>query len=193
MASAWARDGLDVPISVNLSARSLLDPRLPAEIDEALRRHQVPPHRLVLEITETVVMSELEIIDEVLATLRAMGVQLAVDDFGTGFSSLTFLTRIAVDELKVDRSFVLRMADSPEAAAIVRTTVGLAHELGLRVVAEGVETAEQRTALAELGCTAAQGYHFFKPMPADKIAAVLGSLRDGARGNVFPLRADGAS
>ncbi|PGH43397.1 GGDEF-domain containing protein [Micromonospora sp. WMMA1996] len=193
VAAGWAREGLDVPISVNLSARSLLDPRLPAEIEEALRRHQVPPHRLVLEITETVVMSELEIIDEVLATLRAMGVQLAVDDFGTGFSSLTFLTRIPVDELKVDRSFVIRMADSPEAAAIVRTTVGLAHELGLRVVAEGVETAEQRTALVELGCTAAQGYHFFKPMPADKIGAVLGSLRDTARGNVFPLRADGAS
>ncbi|MFE9188723.1 putative bifunctional diguanylate cyclase/phosphodiesterase [Micromonospora sp. NPDC007208] len=193
VAASWARDGLDVPISVNLSARSLLDPRLPAEIAEALRRHQVPPHRLVLEITETVVMSELEVIDEVLATLRSMGVQLAVDDFGTGFSSLTFLTRIAVDELKVDRSFVIRMADSPEAAAIVRTTVGLAHELGLRVVAEGVETAEQRMALAELGCTSAQGYHFFKPMPADKIGAVLGSLRDSAESNVFRLRADGAS
>ncbi|MGC5319964.1 putative bifunctional diguanylate cyclase/phosphodiesterase [Micromonospora arida] len=193
VAASWAREGLDVPISVNLSARSLLDPRLPAEIAEALRRHQVPPHRLVLEITETVVMSELEVIDEVLATLRSMGVQLAVDDFGTGFSSLTFLTRIAVDELKVDRSFVIRMADSPEAAAIVRTTVGLAHELGLRVVAEGVETAEQRIALAELGCTSAQGYHFFKPMPADKIGAVLGSLRDSAESNVFRLRADGAS
>ncbi|MEV0805150.1 bifunctional diguanylate cyclase/phosphodiesterase [Micromonospora sp. NPDC050200] len=193
VAADWGRDGLDVPISVNLSARSLLDPRLPAEIADALRRHQVPPQRLVLEITETVVMSELEVIDEVLATVRAMGVQLAVDDFGTGFSSLTFLTRIAVDELKVDRSFVLRMAESPEAAAIVRTTVGLAHELGLRVVAEGVETAEQRLALAELGCTAAQGYHFFKPMPADKIGAVLGSLRDSAESNVFPLRADGAS
>ncbi|MGW4497155.1 putative bifunctional diguanylate cyclase/phosphodiesterase [Micromonospora sp. NPDC004336] len=193
VAAGWARDGLDVPISVNLSARSLLDPRLPADIGEALRRHGVPPDRLVLEITETVVMSELEVIDEVLATLRSMGVQLAVDDFGTGFSSLTFLTRIAVDELKVDRSFVIRMADSPEAAAIVRTTVGLAHELGLRVVAEGVETAEQRSALAELGCTAAQGYHFFKPMPADKIGAVLGTLLDEARPNVFPLRADGAS
>ncbi|MBM0274737.1 bifunctional diguanylate cyclase/phosphodiesterase [Micromonospora sp. STR1s_6] len=193
VAADWAREGLDVPISVNLSARSLLDPRLPAEIADALRRHQVPPHRLVLEITETVVMSELEVIDEVLATLRSMGVQLAVDDFGTGFSSLTFLTRIAVDELKVDRSFVIRMADSPEAAAIVRTTVGLAHELGLRVVAEGVETAEQRSALAELGCTSAQGYHFFKPMPADKIGAVLGSLRDSAESNVFRLRADGAS
>ncbi|SCE79424.1 diguanylate cyclase/phosphodiesterase [Micromonospora coriariae] len=193
VAAEWAREGLDVPISVNLSARSLLDPRLPAEIADALRRHQVPPRRLVLEITETVVMSELEVIDEVLATLRSMGVQLAVDDFGTGFSSLTFLTRIAVDELKVDRSFVIRMADSPEAAAIVRTTVGLAHELGLRVVAEGVETAEQRLALAELGCTSAQGYHFFKPMPADKISAVLGSLRDSAESNVFRLRADGAS
>ncbi|MFY1619415.1 putative bifunctional diguanylate cyclase/phosphodiesterase [Micromonospora sp. WMMD736] len=193
VAAGWAREGLDVPISVNLSARSLLDPRLPAEIADALRRHQVPPHRLVLEITETVVMSELEIIDEVLANLRLMGVQLAVDDFGTGFSSLTFLTRIAVDELKVDRSFVIRMADSPEAAAIVRTTVGLAHELGLRVVAEGVETAEQRLALAELGCTSAQGYHFFKPMPADKIGAVLGTLRDSAESNVFRLRADGAS
>ncbi|MBY8872148.1 bifunctional diguanylate cyclase/phosphodiesterase [Micromonospora sp. PLK6-60] len=193
VAAEWARQGLDVPISVNLSARSLLDRDLPAEIADALRRHQVPPHRLVLEITETVVMSELEVIDEVLANLRSMGVQLAVDDFGTGFSSLTFLTRIAVDELKVDRSFVIRMADSPEAAAIVRTTVGLAHELGLRVVAEGVETAEQRLTLAELGCTAAQGYHFFKPMPADKIGAVLGTLRDSAASNVFPLRADGAS
>ena len=110
-----------------------------------------------------------------------MGVQLAVDDFGTGFSSLTFLTRIAVDELKVDRSFVMRMADSPEAAAIVRTTVDLGRELGLRVVAEGVETADQRAALAELGCTAAQGYHFFQPMPADKIVAVLRSLLDWPR------------
>ncbi|MEV0329175.1 bifunctional diguanylate cyclase/phosphodiesterase [Micromonospora echinospora] len=193
IAAGWARDGLDVPISVNISARSLLDPRLPAEIAEALRRHDVPPRRLVLEITETVVMSELEVVDEVLGALRAMGVQIAVDDFGTGFSSLTFLTRVPVDEVKVDRSFVIRMADSPEAAAIVRTTVGLAHELGLRVVAEGVETAEQRIALAELGCTAAQGYHFFKPMSADKISAVLGSLLDNATANVFPLRADGAS
>ncbi|HEY0700045.1 MAG TPA: EAL domain-containing protein, partial [Micromonospora sp.] len=94
VASDWARHGVDVPISINLSARSLLDPRLPAQVAESLRRHQVPPHRLELEITETVVMSELEVIDEVLAELRLMGVQIAVDDFGTGFSSLTFLTRV---------------------------------------------------------------------------------------------------
>ncbi|MGW0432972.1 putative bifunctional diguanylate cyclase/phosphodiesterase [Micromonospora sp. NPDC003197] len=193
VAAEWARHGLDVPISINLSARSLLDPRLPAEVADTLRRHQVPPHRLVLEITETVMMSELEVIDDVLAALRAMGVQLAVDDFGTGFSSLTFLTRITVDELKVDRSFVMRMAESPEAAAIVRTTVELGRELGLRVVAEGVETADQRAVLAELGCTAAQGYHFFKPMPSDKIVIVLRSLVDSSPARVFPLRADGAS
>ena len=194
VAADWARHGLDIPISINLSARSLLDPKLPAEVADLLRRHQVPAHRLVLEITETVVMSELEVIDEVLGELRAMGVQLAVDDFGTGFSSLTFLTRISVDELKVDRSFVMRMAESPEAAAIVRTTVDLGRELGLRVVAEGVETADQRAVLTELGCTAAQGYHFFKPMPSDKIVHVLRSLREAATtpARIFPLRADGA-
>ncbi|MFY1687758.1 EAL domain-containing protein [Plantactinospora sp. WMMB782] len=193
VAAEWARHGLDVPISINLSARSLLDPRLPAEVAESLRRHKVPARRLVLEITETVVMSELEVIDEVLSALRTMGVQLAVDDFGTGFSSLTFLTRISVDELKVDRSFVMKMAESAEAAAIVRTTVDLGRELGLRVVAEGVETADQRAALAELGCTAAQGYHFFRPMPSDKIVAVLRSLLDSAQARILPLRADGAS
>ncbi|MFC7544809.1 putative bifunctional diguanylate cyclase/phosphodiesterase [Plantactinospora sp. GCM10030261] len=193
VAAEWGRHGLDVPISINVSARSLLDPSLPADVAESLRQHRVPPRRLVLEITETVVMSELEVIDEVLGALRALGVQLAVDDFGTGFSSLTFLARVPVDELKVDRSFVMRMADSPEAAAIVRTTVQLARELGLRVVAEGVETADQRAALAQLGCTAAQGYHFFKPMPAEKIVAVLRSLLDSAQAKVFPLRADGAS
>ncbi|WP_442791687.1 putative bifunctional diguanylate cyclase/phosphodiesterase [Micromonospora sp. NBC_01813] len=193
VAADWAAHDIDVPISVNISARSLLDPQLPAEIGELLRRHQVPARRLVLEITETVVMSELEIIDEVLASLREMGVQLAVDDFGTGFSSLAFLTRVTVDELKVDRSFVVRMADSPRAAAIVRHTVHLGREMGLRVVAEGVETADQRATLAALGCAAAQGYHFFKPMPADKIVAVLRSLLDSAQAQVYPLRADGVS
>ena len=193
VAADWAGQGLNVPVAVNISARSLLDPRLPGQITELLRRHQVPAHRLVLEITETVVMSELEVIDEVLAGLRGLGVQLAVDDFGTGFSSLTFLTRIAVDELKVDRSFVIAMVDSPQAAAIVRAAVDLARRLGIRVVAEGVETADQRAALAALGCTAGQGYHFCKPMPADKIVTVLRSLTESAQGAVVPLRADGAS
>jgi EAL domain-containing protein (putative c-di-GMP-specific phosphodiesterase class I) len=193
-AAEWAEHGLDVPVAVNLSARNLLDPRLPADVAELLRSHRLPPQSLVLEITETVVMSELEVVDEVLAALRDLGVQLAVDDFGTGYSSLTFLTRVAVDELKVDRTFVGRMADSAEAAAIVRTTVELARELGLRVVAEGVETADQRIALTALGCTAAQGFHFFRPMPAENVLAALMSLVNSAQATVVvPLRADGAS
>ncbi|GAA4160912.1 hypothetical protein GCM10022251_39530 [Phytohabitans flavus] len=193
VAAEWAGEGLEVPISVNLSPRSLLDPHLPSDVAELLRRHRVPPRRLVLEITETVVLSELEVIDEVLSALRDLGVQLSVDDFGTGYSSFTFLTRIPVHEVKIDRSFVRTMADAPTAAAIVNATVDLGHRLGLRVVAEGVETADQRAALAALGCSAAQGYHFFKPMPADKIVAVLRSLLDSAQAQVFPLRADGAS
>ncbi len=186
----WLADGLDIPIAVNLSARSLLDRHLPTDIAQLLERHQVPPDRLVLEITETVMMTELDIIDDVLTALRQIGVQLAVDDFGTGYSSLTFLTRFPVDEVKVDRAFVTRMLESPEAAAIVRTTVELARTLGLRIVAEGVETAEQLAALEDMGCTAAQGYHFFAPLPADRVDQVLWRLQERAmaRGaQVIPL------
>ncbi len=192
LAADWAAQGLEVPISVNLSPRSLLDPHLPADVAELLRRHQIPARRLVLEITETVVMSELEVIDEVLAGLRELGVQLAVDDFGTGYSSLTFLTRITVDEVKVDRAFVAKMVDSPEAAAIVRATVDLGKRLGLRVVAEGVETDEQRKLLTAMGCSSAQGYRFVPPMPAEKVGELLRTLAAEAKARVIPLRADGA-
>jgi diguanylate cyclase (GGDEF)-like protein len=183
LAAAWRQAGVPVPISVNLSARSLLDRKLPLQVDVLLAKHKVPADQLVLEITESVVLSDLKVTDRVLAELRAIGVQLAVDDFGTGYSSLTFLTRVQVEEVKIDRIFVQKMFDSPEASAIVRTTIALARELGLRVVAEGVETAEQRTVLARQGCTAAQGYHFFAPLSAEKILAVLREKRQqGGRG-----------
>jgi EAL domain-containing protein (putative c-di-GMP-specific phosphodiesterase class I) len=126
----------------------------------------------------------------VLSALRAMGVQLAVDDFGTGYSSLTFLTRVTVDEVKIDRGFVRRMVESPEVAAIVRTTVDLAHRLGLRVIAEGVETAEQRAALTALGCTGAQGFFFYPPLPPERIVDVL---RELTTATVVPLRQEDAS
>jgi diguanylate cyclase (GGDEF)-like protein len=176
IAARLAGDGLALPVSVNLSARSLLDPMLPTQVRRMLAHNRVPPDRLILEITERVVMSDLPVVDDVLGGLRALGVQLAVDDFGTGYSSLTFLTRVTVDEVKIDRSFVGQIVESPEAAAIVRTTVELARELGLRVVAEGVETSAQRSALAALGCPAAQGKHFYPPMPVDKTSAVLRGL-----------------
>jgi EAL domain-containing protein (putative c-di-GMP-specific phosphodiesterase class I) len=178
---------------VNLSARSLLDAGLPGAIADVLDRHRLPAHRLVLEITETVAVSEHSAVEELVAGVRAAGVQVSVDDFGTGYSSLAFLARVTVDEVKIDRSFVGRMVDSPEAAAIVRSTIELGRRLNLRVVAEGVETAAQRTALVELGCTAAQGYHFCRPLPADRIAHTLRGLGQAAPGRVVPLRVDGAS
>ena len=131
--------------------------------------------------------------DEVIAALRAMGVQISVDDFGTGFSSLSFVTRVPVDELKVDRSFVTDMTDSPAAAAVVRGAVELGARLGVRVVAEGVETADQRAALLALGCTSAQGFHFSRPLPADKIVGALHQLAQAAPPKIIPLRVDGAS
>jgi EAL domain-containing protein (putative c-di-GMP-specific phosphodiesterase class I) len=130
----------------------------------------------VLEITESTLLGEDEHMPEAIAELRASGFRVAVDDFGTGYSSLTFLTRVLVDEVKIDRVFVRDMAESAEAAAIVRTTIDLARQLGLRVVAEGVETAEQRATLAELGCTAAQGFHFYPPLPPERVVEVLRSL-----------------
>ncbi|MFC7243336.1 putative bifunctional diguanylate cyclase/phosphodiesterase [Catellatospora aurea] len=188
LAEEWTRQGLDVPVAVNLSPRSLLDPQLPADVAELLRRHNMPASRLVLEITETVVLSPLPVTDQVLRELRGLGVRFAVDDFGTGFSSLTFLTRIAVDELKVDRTFVGRMAESRQAAAIVQAVVDLGRQLGLRVVAEGVETADQRVALRRLGCDAGQGFYFSHPLPADEIIEALHTLTRAAR-PIRPLRA----
>ncbi|MBV1849590.1 putative bifunctional diguanylate cyclase/phosphodiesterase [Catellatospora tritici] len=180
-AAQWGALGMELPVAVNLSPRSLLDPRLPADVAELLKKHRLPASRLVLEITETVVLSPLPVTDQVLQELRKLGVRFAVDDFGTGFSSLTFLTRIAVDELKIDRTFVARMGESKQAAAIVRAVVDLGRQLGIRVVAEGVETGTQRAALSRLGCDAAQGFHFSRPLPGDQIIEALRTLASAAR------------
>ena len=192
-AGSWHAAGLDVPVSVNVSARSLLDPGFPGQVVEALRRHHAPASRLVLEITESVAVSEERIVDEILAELRDNGVQLSLDDFGTGYSSLSIVTRAPVDEIKIDRSFVDDMIESPAAEAVVRGAVELGARLGVRVVAEGVETTEQRAALIALNCPSAQGYHFCKPMPADRIVQALTQLADAAPANIRPLRADDAS
>jgi len=165
---SWEASGLTLPVAVNLSARSLLDRELPRRVSEMLRKHDIAPDRLVLEITETAMMSELEVVEEIVDELREIGVQLSLDDFGTGHSSLSFLARVKVDEVKLDQGFVAKMHESLEAAAIVRATVELARSLGLRVIAEGVENAEQRAALAQLGCTGAQGYHLYPPMTPEK-------------------------
>jgi diguanylate cyclase len=190
IAGNWRSEGHPIPISVNLSPRNLLDPNLPNEVARLLTFHRVPGELLTLEITETVKMPDFPMVLGVLAELRLLGVRLSVDDFGTGFSSLTFITRVPVDEVKVDRTFVAQMADSPAAAAIVRATLDIASDMRLRVVAEGVETVEQRDRLVSLGCAAGQGFHFFRPMPPDRLRSVLDSV-PGAE--VIPLRADEAS
>jgi diguanylate cyclase (GGDEF)-like protein len=189
--ASWATVGLELPVAVNLSARSLLDRELPQRVATMLARHDIPPHQLVLEITETAMMSELEIVEDVVDALRGMGVQLALDDFGTGYSSLTFLARVKVDEVKIDQGFVANMHASPEAAAIVRTTIELARSLGLRVIAEGVENGDQATVLAQLGCTGAQGYHLYPPMAPEKARAAMAIAAQAAASHssatVIPL------
>jgi diguanylate cyclase (GGDEF)-like protein len=193
-AAEWTEAGIDLPVSVNVAARSLLDPSFPAQVADALRRHRMPASSLVLEITESVAVSEQDIVDDVLGELRDSGIQLSLDDFGTGYSSLSIVTRVPVDEIKIDRSFVDDMIDLPAAEAVVRGAVELGSRLGVRVVAEGVETTEQRAALMALNCPTAQGYHFCKPMPADRIVSALARLNETAQdAEIVPLRADDAS
>jgi len=180
-AALWREMGLGGPrrglgrisVAVNLSARNLLDRELPADLAVVLARHGLPARQLVLEITETVALAELEVVNDVLARLRSLGVQLSVDDFGTGYSSLRFLQAIAVNELKIDKEFVSGMLASESDAAIVRASLELGHGLGLRVVAEGVEQQEQLDALRELGCDAVQGFHIARPLPAEVLREVL--------------------
>jgi diguanylate cyclase (GGDEF)-like protein len=171
-AVAWRAAGYNIPVAVNVSPRSLLDPRFPETVKASLEQHELTADALIIELTESLMLSQLEVVDEVLGTLRAMGIRLALDDFGTGYSSLSTLARVPVQELKVDRSFVSAM-ESPAAAAVVRSTVELGRSLDLMVVAEGVESEDQRRRLWELGCAAAQGYLFARAMPLDALLAAL--------------------
>jgi EAL domain-containing protein (putative c-di-GMP-specific phosphodiesterase class I) len=169
----WQAIGRPVSVAVNLSARSLLDRQLPDDVAGVLARHQLPPDRLVLEITETTATSELEVVEDVLSRLRRLGVEVSVDDFGTGYSSLAFLQRTAVHELKVDRTFVAGMLTSENDLALVRATVQLAASLGARSVAEGVEQAAQAAALRDMGCDLAQGFWLSRPLPAHAVHQLL--------------------
>jgi diguanylate cyclase len=191
-AADWNRQGISVPVAINVSPRSLLDGDFPGEVAAALSRHRVPAAGLCLEITETSVVSHLTVVDRVLDELRDLGVRLALDDFGTGWSSLSHLARLPVHEVKIAATFTERLLSSPQAAAVVRGTLEIARALDLRAVAEGVTGAIQRATLISLGCHAGQGDHFFPPLPADRIGSALWSssvrahaVSDGA--TVIPL------
>jgi diguanylate cyclase (GGDEF)-like protein len=166
-------DRPDLRISVNLSARELAQRDLVAIVVDALGDAGLPPSALCLELTETGLISATEETMDQLLQLKALGVTLAIDDFGTGYSSLTYLKRFPVDVIKTDRSFVRDMCANPDDAAIVTAVVGLGRALGLRSVAEGVETAEQLALLEDLGCDMAQGYHFSRPVGVEAIKALI--------------------
>ena len=168
-AAEWRRAGHHLSIAVNISTRSLLDRDFPEQVSERLAAFQVPAGSLVLEVTESAVMADPALALDVLGRLHALGVGLAVDDFGTGYSSMAYLKALPVDELKVDRSFVGQMTTSNSDAVIVRSTIDLGHNLGLHVVAEGVENLATWEELAALGCDTAQGYHLGRPMPAAEL------------------------
>jgi diguanylate cyclase (GGDEF)-like protein len=172
-AARWRHAGLGLSVAVNVSTRCLLDLAFPDQVAGQLASWQVPPELLLLEVTESAVMADPERALEVLGRLHTMGVGLAVDDFGTGYSSMAYLKQLPVDELKIDRSFVGHMATSPSDAVIVRSTIDLGHNLGLRVVAEGVETQRAWDELAALGCDTAQGYLLGRPVPAAELERQL--------------------
>jgi EAL domain-containing protein (putative c-di-GMP-specific phosphodiesterase class I) len=175
---AWQAAGLEVGVAVNLPPRALRDERIVTEVRSALERFGIPGRLLQLELTEDSLVADAITARTILGRLRDLGVGLAIDDFGTGYSSLAHLTDLPVDEIKIDRRFVAGLADHTAESAIVRSTIALAHDLGLRVVAEGVETSSVLAALADLGCDAVQGFLLGRPTPASAVWPLLSGAPD---------------
>ncbi len=167
----WRTQGIVLPVAVNLSVRNLYDLELPAWLDQLLADRGVEASMLILEITESELMDDPLYAMEVLGKLKALGVASSIDDFGTGYSSLAYLKNLPIDELKIDRSFVGTMVTDESDLTIVRSIIDLSHNLGLDVVAEGVEDADTLARLAEMGCDRAQGYYLSRPVPAEELAA----------------------
>ena len=167
------RRSRDLHLSVNVSARQFGQPDFVEQVAETLRATGAPAERLVLELTESVVLDDVEGAADKMNALKALGVGFAVDDFGTGYSSLTYLTRLPLDQIKIDRSFVRNLPGSANDAAVAHTIITLAESLGLAVIAEGVETEAQRRFLERHGCPSFQGFLFGKPMPIDVFEAKL--------------------
>jgi diguanylate cyclase (GGDEF)-like protein len=186
---AWQSAGLDLQVAVNLTVANLLDLDLPDDIAELLRTFELEPSRLELEVTESMIMADPFRVRQVLTKLNDMGVRLAIDDFGIGYSSLAYLKRLPVDVLKIDKSFVMNMTEDQNDATIVRSTIDLARNLGLEVVAEGVESAQTWGALWAFGCHLAQGYYIGRPASAATLTARLERSHGRAAGLTSASRA----
>jgi predicted signal transduction protein with EAL and GGDEF domain len=172
-AARWWHSGIEVPVSVNVSARDLLDSALPDLLEAGLDRLQLPPSAIQLEVTERILMTDQAYTADSVHALVQLGVPLALDDFGTGYSSLVRLQRLPVCEVKIDGSFIQRLGKSVDDERIVRSIIDLVRALGLRSVAEGVETEEVAQRLREMGCDSAQGWRFAEPMPASETTVWL--------------------
>jgi EAL domain-containing protein (putative c-di-GMP-specific phosphodiesterase class I) len=164
---SWLLAGHEIPVAVNISTHRLLDLNFPAEVSNQLARWQVLARLLTLEITESAIMTDPDRALQVVQQLHDLGVQLSIDDFGTGYSSMAYLKNLPVDELKIDRSFVSNMITNERDAVIVRSTVELGRNLGLHVIAEGVEDSATWTELDAVGCHAIQGYYVSRPVTPD--------------------------
>ncbi|MCU1368181.1 MAG: diguanylate cyclase/phosphodiesterase [Ilumatobacteraceae bacterium] len=179
--AAWTADGLhDLSMAVNVSTRQLDEPGFGDRVLARLALHRIEPHRLVLELTESVLVVDLEQMAARLDQLRASGVRVAIDDFGTGYSSMSYLSRLPVDVVKIDQSFVQRLSTSTTEAALVRSIIELASSLDLAIVAEGVEEEAQAAVLRRLNCTTGQGYLWSKPVEADEIPAIVDGRHEPA-------------
>jgi diguanylate cyclase (GGDEF)-like protein len=176
-AGQWHRDRLDIAISVNISTRDLMSNELVDLLAALLHKHAVPAEQLCLEITESGFMEDPARALETLGRLHALGLRLSVDDFGTGYSSLAYLKKLPVQELKIDRSFVMHMVEDEDDATIVRSTIELGHNMGLEVVAEGVEDRAGMEFLKRLGCDQVQGYYISKPLPTQPFVEWLNARR----------------
>ncbi|HEV3225431.1 MAG TPA: EAL domain-containing protein [Acidimicrobiales bacterium] len=189
--AAWRLKGYDIPVSVNVSAAAFAGKDLPAAVANSLERHQIPPDRLTVEVTEHACAVENTELRDTFTALARLGVRLSLDDFGMGESSLSRLQQLQFDEVKIDRSFVSNICSEPTDRNIVDFTTRLAHSLGMKVVAEGVETAEVLEALGELGSDLAQGFHLHRParpdaFPCATMAQAQRPREDREGGTAFP-------
>jgi EAL domain-containing protein (putative c-di-GMP-specific phosphodiesterase class I) len=187
----WSADGLiaaTTTISVNVSPRQIGDARFPDAVAEALEITGIAPHRLWLEVTESMMLQEPELALMTLRRIRAMGVRLALDDFGTGYSSLSMLQRFPIQRIKIDRAFVQGLAEHRSDRSLVRTIVAMAQSLGLDLVAEGVEDVAQLRSLGELGCERAQGFLISRPVPAEAVASTVRAIAEAPVTGVFDCR-----
>ncbi|MDT7548647.1 MAG: hypothetical protein QOE84_1041, partial [Actinomycetota bacterium] len=185
-AARWPKhNGRELSVAVNLSARQLNDPHITDKVVEALRASALPPSRLILEVTETAVLGDLDVALQTLNELRGTGIRVALDDFGTGFSSLTYLRQFPVNAIKIDRSFVSGLGTNADDTAIVASLISLAATVGVHVVAEGVETAEQRDRLRALGCRFGQGFLWSPAVPAERLTTTMDEI---TRGRPIPPR-----